>query len=104
MEHDFYRGRLEERHGLSVLIPDQADREAAHRIIYEELCHGEIRAVSRRAYQRMIGGLQARGAQAVILGCTEITLLIGPEDAGLPVFDTTGLHAQAAVSFALGAM
>jgi len=101
MDHDFYRGRLESKFGLSVLTPNEADRQHVHRIIYDELCHGKVIAPSRRTYQRVIDDLKARGAQAVILGCTEITLLIKPEDSSLPVFDTTRIHAHAAVSFAL---
>lgn len=101
MEQDFYRGRLESRHGLSVLVPDEIDRGIVHRVIYEELCHGKVQDASRREYQRVIADLQARGAQAVILGCTEISLLIQPQDSPLPVFDTTSLHAQAALAFAL---
>jgi aspartate racemase len=102
MEHDFYRGRLESRHGLSVLTPDDADRDIVHKVIYDELCHGRVLDASRRHYQRVIDDLKARGAQAVILGCTEITLLIKPEHSSLPVFDTTRIHAEAAVSFAIG--
>ena len=101
MEHDFYRGRLEAKHGLSVIVPDEADRDIVHRAIYDELCHGKVVDASRHAYQRIIGSLKERGAQAVILGCTEITLLIGAEDSPLPVFDTTRIHAEAAVAFAI---
>ncbi|GAB4575594.1 MAG: aspartate/glutamate racemase family protein [Anaerolineae bacterium] len=101
MEQDFYRGRLEARHGLRVLIPDAAGREQVHRIIYDELVLGEIRDDSRRAYQAVIADLVARGAQGIILGCTEIGLLIRPEDSPVPVFDTTRLHADAAVALAL---
>jgi aspartate racemase len=101
MEHDFYRGRLESRHDLSVLTPNDTDRDIVHKVIYEELCHGKMQDASRRQYQRVIDDLRARGAQAVILGCTEITLLIKPEHSSLPVFDTTRIHADAAVSFAI---
>jgi aspartate racemase len=100
MEQAFYAGRLRERHGLETLVPDETDRAHVHRIIYDELCHGIVKAESRATYQRVIGALAARGAQAVILGCTEITLLIKPEDSPLPVFDTTALHAQAAIDWA----
>jgi len=100
MEQTFYTGRLRERHGLDTLDPDEAGRAYVHRIIYDELCHGKITDDSREVYQRVIEDLAARGAQAVILGCTEITLLIKPEDSVLPVFDTTALHAQAAVEWA----
>lgn len=101
MEQDFYVGRLRDHHGIEAVVPDEQDRADVHRIIYEELCHGDVKAQSRQVYQRVIEDLKARGAQAVILGCTEITLLIGPDDSALPVFDTTALHAQAAVDWAL---
>jgi len=101
MEQDFYRQRLERRHGLEVLVPDGEARETVHRIIYDELCHGVVRDESRRAYQRVIAELGTRGAQAVILGCTEIAMLIAPQDSSLPVFDTTSLHAHGAVEWAL---
>jgi aspartate racemase len=101
MEHDFYVGRLRERHGIEAVVPDESDRADVHRIIYEELCHGVAKAESRHVYQRVIEALKARGAQAVILGCTEITLLIGPDHSALPVFDTTTLHARAAVDWAI---
>ncbi|NIF90546.1 aspartate/glutamate racemase family protein [Burkholderia sp. Cy-637] len=100
MELPFYAARLAERFGIEVLTPDAEDRDTVHRVIYEELCHGLIEPASRAAYAAIIGRLAARGAQAVILGCTEITLLIGEHDSSLPVFDTTALHAQAAVDFA----
>ncbi|PRH09319.1 aspartate/glutamate racemase family protein [Burkholderia gladioli] len=100
MELPFYAARLAERFGIEVLTPDAEDRNTVHRVIYEELCHGLIEPASRAAYAAIIGRLAARGAQAVILGCTEITLLIGERDSPLPVFDTTALHAQAAVDFA----
>lgn len=103
MEQTFYTGRLHERYGLETLTPNEADRANVHRIIYDELCHGVVHEESRRVYQRVIADLAARGAQAVILGCTEITLLIKPEHAALPVFDTTALHAQAAVDWAIEA-
>lgn len=103
MEHTFYAGRLAERFGLETLIPGEAARADVHRIIYDELCHGIVDDTSRAVYQRTIDELASRGAQAVILGCTEITLLIKPQDSSLPVFDTTALHAQAAVDWALQA-
>ena len=102
MEQPFLRERLERDHGLEVLVPEEADRAEVHRIIYEELCTGVVRDGSRRTYQRIIESLARRGAHAVVLGCTEITLLIGPQDSVLPLLDTTALHAQAAVDFALG--
>ena len=101
MEQDFYRGRMVERFGLEVLIPDEAGRAIAHDIIYEELVRGVIREESRRAYQRVIETLKDRGAEAIILGCTEIGLLIKPEDSALPCYDTTALHALSAVDWAL---
>ncbi|MFX1672074.1 aspartate/glutamate racemase family protein [Paraburkholderia sp. A2WS-5] len=101
MEQDFYTGRLRNVHGIEALVPDERERLDVHRIIYDELCHGAVKAESRGVYQRVIEALAARGAQAVILGCTEITLLIKPEDSAIPVFDTTALHAQAAVDWAL---
>lgn len=101
MEHAFYRGRLESRHGLTVLTPDADDRAAVHRIIYEELVAGRVLDASREAYRAVIARLVERGAQAIILGCTEIMLLIGQEDSPVPVFDTTTLHAMAAVERAM---
>lgn len=101
MQQDFYRGRLSERHGLNVLIPDEAGCASVHGIIYEELVRGEIRDESRREYQRVIEQLGAADAQAVILGCTEISLLIKPRDSSLPTFDSTELHALAALDWAL---
>lgn len=101
MEQDFYKRRMVERYGLDVLIPEAAGRDLVHCIIYEELVRGKIRAASRRAYQTVIDELKSMGAQAVILGCTEIGLLIKPEDSALPSFDTTALHALAAVDWAL---
>ena len=101
MEQTFYAGRLRERFGLDTLVPDESGRHDVHRIIYDELCHGVIDEGSRATYRRVIEDFAARGAQAVILGCTEITLLIKQEDSALPVFDTTALHAQAAVEWAV---
>jgi aspartate racemase len=100
MEQDFLTSRLTAQ-GLTVLVPDADERQAVHRIIYEELCVGVISAASRQVYQRVIESLAARGAQAIILGCTEIGLLIKPQHSNLPLLDTTELHAQAAVAFAL---
>jgi len=101
MEGDFYRGKLQQDHGLQVLTPDQSEREMVHKIIYEELVQGIIREESRQVFQTVIGNLQQRGAQGVILGCTEIPLLVRDSDVDLPVFDTTTIHAQAAVDWAL---
>ena len=102
MEQDFYVGRLTQRHGLSVLIPEAEERETVHRVIYEELCLGQINPTSREAYRAAMAHLVQRGAEAIILGCTEISLLVGAEDAAVPLFDTTAIHAQAAVEFAVG--
>jgi len=101
MEGDFYRGKLENDHGLRVLIPDDEGRETVHRIIYDELVQGIIREDSRKAYLDVIGDLQTKGAQGVILGCTEIPLLVKQKDVTIPIFDTTTIHAKAAVDWAL---
>ena len=101
MEQDFYRTRLETRHGLRVLVPAPADRELVHRVIYQELCLGEVRPESRTAYLRVIDALATEGAQAIILGCTEISLLVQSHDCALPLFDTTALHARNAALWAL---
>ncbi|MCD6616319.1 aspartate/glutamate racemase family protein [Aeromonas veronii] len=103
MEQDFYKGRLQDRFGLAVLVPDEAGRERVHRIIYDELCLGEIRESSRAEYLAIIAGLAAAGAEAVILGCTEIALLVGDARAAVPLYDTTAIHAEAAVALALAA-
>lgn len=101
MEQSFMRERLERQYGLRILVPDEPERAEIHRIIYEELCVGIIQESSRKRYQHIIDALARQGAGAVILGCTEITLLIRPGDSQLPVLDTTVLHAQAAVDFSL---
>ena len=101
MEQPFYRQRLEDRHGIQVLVPDEPDRAEVHRVIYEELCRGVVSEASRQAYRKVISRLVARGAQAVILGCTEIGLLVRADDAEVPLFDTCVLHAQAAAKRAL---
>ena len=100
MEQDFYRGRLE-RHGLQVITPGEAERAVVHRVIYEELVLGKILPQSRAEYARIIAGLVNQGAQGVILGCTEIGLLVKPADSPVPLFDTTRIHALAAVEVAL---
>ncbi len=102
MEEPFYRDRLRDRHGLDVLVPGAADRALVHRIIYDELCLGRIEDRSRDAYRRVADDLVAAGAEGVILGCTEIGMLLGNDDVPVPVFDTTALHAAAAVDLALG--
>ena len=100
MEQDFYKGRLQ-RDGLHVLVPDAEDRATVHRVIYDELVQGRVEPASRDAYRAVISRLAGRGAEAVILGCTEIMLLIGPDDSPVPVFDTTRIHAEAAAERAL---
>lgn len=102
MEQDFYRSRLQERFGLSVLVPDADDRELVDRVIYTELCCGIISDESRAAFNGVIGRLVERGAEAIVLGCTEIPLLVRAEETPVPLFDTGELHAAAAVEFALG--
>jgi aspartate racemase len=101
MEQEFYKDRLRELHGLEVVVPQQEERDLVHRIIYEELCLGKVLPASRSAYQRIMSGLVAQGAQAIILGCTEISLLVDPGDALVPLFDTTGIHARMAAERAL---
>lgn len=102
MEQDFYTGRLRDRHGIDVLVPDVAGRALVHRVIYEELCHGVVRAESKAAYLEIIEALRRVGADGVILGCTEVCMLIAPDDLDLPVFDSTRIHAERALDFALG--
>ncbi|KHN53400.1 aspartate racemase [Dickeya fangzhongdai] len=102
MEQSFYRGRLTERFGIQVLIPDPLQRDEINRIIFDELCLGQIRDESRQVLCRIIAELQQNGAQGVILGCTELPLLIRPDDVMIPQLDTTQLHALAAARFALG--
>ncbi|WP_343574208.1 aspartate/glutamate racemase family protein [Pseudomonas sp.] len=101
MEQAFYKDRLQEKFDLQVLTPSDDERQVVHRIIYEELCLGRILDESREAYRRIIASLVERGAQAVILGCTEISLLVGPQDASVPLFDTTAIHARRAAERAL---
>ncbi|WP_104202574.1 aspartate/glutamate racemase family protein [Billgrantia saliphila] len=101
MEQTFYRERLEAHHGIEVLIPDEAQRDTIHRVIYQELCLGRVEPASRRAYLQVIETLAERGAQAVILGCTEIALLITQDDTAVPLYDTTAIHAAQAVELAL---
>ncbi len=100
MDEDFYRGRLDAA-GLDVLVPDSADRDLVHRVIFDELCQGQVTDASRQAYVEIIGRLEAQGAEGIIAGCTEIGMLIGENDIALPLFDTTEIHARQAVAAAL---
>ncbi len=101
MEQDFYRGRLSEKFGLKVLIPADDERAIVHSVIYDELCLGQTKESSRTEYIRIIDNLVSRGAQGIILGCTEIPLLVKQKDVGVPIFDTTTIHAKHAVEIAL---
>lgn len=101
MEKDFYKGHLQENHDISARIPNDEDRETVHRVIYEELCKGQIRDESREAYLDIVSRNQAEGADGVIFGCTEVGLLIADDDLSVPAFDTARLHAEAAMDFAL---
>jgi aspartate racemase len=103
MEQDFYRDRLRDPHGLSVLVPTPRDRETVHRVIYEELCLGKIVPASRAQYRHIIADLVGQGAEAIILGCTEISLLVDQTDSAVPLFDTTSIHARKAAEWALSA-
>lgn len=101
MEEGFYRRRLEDRFGLHVVTPDAAGRELVHRVIYDELCRGRILEESRVDYRKILHRLAAAGAEGIILGCTEISLLVRPEDSPVPLFDTTEIHARRAAELAL---
>jgi len=101
MEKDFYKERLRSDHGLKVIIPEEKERELIHDILYNELCLGHIRETSKTKFQKIITDLEERGAQGIILGCTEIPLIVRQEDYEIPLFDTTTLHAEAAVDYAL---
>jgi aspartate racemase len=100
MEQDFYVGRLRDMHGLEVLVPEEPDRRIVHQVIYEELCVGVVDDGSREEYRRIMRALADRGAQGILLGCTEIGLLVSPQDSPVPVFDTARLHAERAVELA----
>jgi aspartate racemase len=100
MEQPFYRDRLSERHGLEVIVPPEIDRELVHRVIYDELCLGRVESTSRDDYRRIAAELVDAGAEGVILGCTEIMMLLSQDDVTVPVFDTTAIHAAAAVELA----
>jgi aspartate racemase len=97
MEQEFYKGRLVSKHGLDVLVPGEEDRRTVHRVIYDELVQGRVETKSRDAYREIIARLVERGAEAIILGCTEIMLLVRAEDSAVPLFDTTAIHADAAL-------
>jgi aspartate racemase len=101
MEEDFYKGRLVNNYGLDVIIPGSEDREIVHRVIYDELCAGIIKTDSKQQYKGIIQHLVQEGAEGIILGCTEIGLLVKQEDSPVLLFDTTEIHAQAAVKYAL---
>jgi len=101
MEQDFYKGRLEKEHGIKVLVPGSEDREIVHQVIYDELCQGIISTDSRNEFVRIIKMLYKQGAEAVILGCTEIALLVQQEHTNVPLFDTTRIHAKKAVEAAI---
>jgi len=101
MEQDFYKGRLKEKHGIDVVIPDEKDREVVHNVIYKELISGIIKKESREKFKTIIQNLKKNGAEGVILGCTEIPLLIKNTDTDIPVFDTTMIHAKKAVDLVL---
>ncbi len=101
MEETFYRHRLEERFGLHVVVPEESDRNLVHRVIYDELCQGKILEESRKEYRKILHRLAASGAEGIILGCTEISLLVRPEDSPVPLFDTTEIHARRAAELAL---
>lgn len=101
MEQDFYRGRLHARHGIDAMVPTEPDLTLVHDIIYHELCQGEILDRSRAEYRRIIAALEQAGADGIVYGCTEIALLVGSDDASVPVFDTTRIHVEAAADWAL---
>jgi len=101
MNEDFYKGRLIEKHGIEVIIPNSEEMQIVHDIIYNELCLGEIKETSKEQYKKIIKNLAKKGAEGVILGCTEIPLLIKQEDVEVPLFDTTKIHAEFAVDYAI---
>ncbi len=101
MEEDFYKGRLIRKHGLNVIVPPEPDRRIVHRVVFEELCMGVVRDESKTEYLRIIDNMVQEGAEGVIEGCTEIAMLVGPRDTDIPLFDTTAVHAEAAVDKAL---
>ena len=102
MTQDFYRKRLSDTFGIDVIIPGEEEQDFVHSVIYEELCRGVVNPESRLRYLEIIRGLSEQGAEGVILGCTEVPLLVGQEDTDTPLFDTTRIHAEAGVEMALG--
>ncbi len=101
MEQDFYKGRLQDKYGLEVLIPSEEERQIIHDILYSELCLGKVKELSKNKFKAIIHNLIEKGAQGVILGCTEIPLIVNQKDYKIPLYDTTALHAQAAVEYAI---
>jgi len=101
MEEDFYKTRLAEQHDIKTLIPDVEEREIIHEVLYKELCLGEIKEISKKQFRKIITNLVSRGAEGIILGCTEIPLFIHQNEYDIPLYDTTGIHARAAVDFAI---
>ena len=101
MEQPFYKARLTEQHGLNLLVPNETERQQVHQIIYDELCLGKVLPESREQYRQIIGQLVDQGAEAIILGCTEISLLVLQQDSAVPLFDTTSIHARSAAELAL---
>jgi aspartate racemase len=101
MEQSFYKGRLSQQHGIEVVVPESRDRETVHRIIYQELCLGTVKPASKKTYLQIIERLQQQGIEGVILGCTEICMLVDQADTGIKLYDTTAIHAKQAVDYAL---
>ena len=101
MEQEFYKGRLIEKYGFDVRVPNKEDREIVHKVIYQELCLGEIKPTSKKEYLRVIDSLASQGAEAVILGCTEIGMLVSQCDTKIKLLDTTVIHAEKAVEYAI---
>ena len=102
MEQDFYKGRLSDRHGIDVAIPDDDGRTVVHDVIYDELCQGIVSPASKDRYLAVVERARAEGSDGVIFGCTEVGLLVRPDDFDVPCFDTTEIHARAAIDFAIG--
>ncbi len=102
MEQDFYKGRIAEGFGIEVLVPNESQCDLVHEVIYHELCMGELKERSRQRYLEIIDSLSEQGAEAVILGCTEIALLVQQNHTTVPIYDTTAIHAEEAIKWALG--